>query len=291
MSITLASAIEQFLYSRTAKGYSSNTLQSYIHTFKLFTERVPGHTPIEAIHTGNIERFLISLGNVSNKTRLNHHSNLSALWTWLQTRQHTSQHIVQLVDAPVSERKEILPFTLADITALLETSLTSQYPIRNRAILLLLLDTGLRASEAASLQVRQLDFLNKRITVMGKGKHERTVKFSPPTADALRKLIKACNAKPNSPLLINCNDDPINRNGLANILENLGRRAQIHPCNPHRFRHTFAIQYLRNGGNIYTLQKLLGHNTLDMVKRYLAISLNDIEQDHARASPVKKWEL
>lgn len=53
--------------------------------------------------------------------------------------------------------------------------------------------------------------------------------------------------------------------------------------------YSSAIQFLRNGGNIYSLQRILGHATLDMVKRYLAISQIDLDRDHAAASPVTHW--
>jgi len=83
----------------------------------------------------------------------------------------------------------------------------------------------------------------------------------------------------------------LNRSALQQLLEVIGVRAGVSNCHPHRFRHTFAIQFLRNGGNIYTLQAMLGHTTLDMVKKYLAIAQTDLDRDHEKASPVKGWAL
>ena len=92
-------------------------------------------------------------------------------------------------------------------------------------------------------------------------------------------------------LEVTTNGGPIDRRHLTTHLRRLGKRADVRPCNPHRFRHTFAINHIRNDGDIYSLQKLLGHSILDMVKRYLAIAQVDCENGHRRAGPVDHWGL
>ena len=84
---------------------------------------------------------------------------------------------------------------------------------------------------------------------------------------------------------------PIDRSGLLKLLHRMGERADVKDVHPDRFRHTFAIQYLRNGEDAYTLQALLGHSTLDMVKTYLRLAQVDLDEAQRRASPVDNWGL
>ena len=81
------------------------------------------------------------------------------------------------------------------------------------------------------------------------------------------------------------------RDVLIKLLVRMGQRAGVANVHPHRFRHTFAINFLRNGGNAYALQMMLGHSTMEMVKRYLALAQADVEAAHRQASPVANWRL
>lgn len=127
---------------------------------------------------------------------------------------------------------------------------------------------------------------------MGKGALERSVPFSPRTAQALwRYLSTRPKAETNEPLFVTALNRPMDRGQLRKFLVFLGKRAGVKDVHPHRFRHTFAIEYLRNDGDPYTLQKILGHSTLDMVKKYLALAQVDLDKAHKRASPVDNWAV
>lgn len=78
---------------------------------------------------------------------------------------------------------------------------------------------------------------------------------------------------------------------LLKLLYSAARRAGVTDVHPHRFRHTFAITYFRNEGDPYSLQIILGHETMEMVRRYLSIAKADIDAFHCRASPVDNWRL
>jgi site-specific recombinase XerD len=164
--------------------------------------------------------------------------------------------------------------------------------LRDRAIILTLVDTGMRASELCNLRIYDADLRNHQITVQGKGKKERIVAISPRTAQLLwRYRSSRPDAKPTAHLFVVRYDRPFNRTVLGRLLKRIGKRAGVLNVHPHRFRHTFAIAFLRNGGNVYVLQRMLGHSSLDMVKRYLAIAQADVQDAHRDASPVTNWCL
>jgi integrase/recombinase XerD len=85
--------------------------------------------------------------------------------------------------------------------------------------------------------------------------------------------------------------DPIAPAELGRILRVLGNRAGVPHCDPHRFRHTAARLFIRNGGDAFALQRLLGHEGLETTRRYVEHEREDVERAHQRASPVDRWGL
>lgn len=259
-----------------------------------------------------MREFLIFLGQGkkprSRKTILNYHVGLSALWTWAIAEGVARDHVVRAVPKPKPEKRAIVPFTQEDVSALLAScEKTRRYrgrrhrgtrnrrpsALRDKAILLLLLDTGIRAGELCGMDIEDVDIRNRRIFVMGKGAKERMLPLSPPTVKAVWRYLtqERADARVSAPLIITRNGLRMDRIALLHLLYRLGDRAGIPNVHPHRFRHTFAVEFLRNGGNAYALQMALGHSTLEMVRNYLALVQADLDDAHRRASPVDNWRL
>ena len=304
--ISFTQAIEGYLLAANARHLSPNTLLDYTNTYRKFIKFLNSDPPMDEISVETIEIFLANQ-TVSKKTILNYHTGLSALWTWAVDADIVNENIVQKVERPKPEKKSIIPYSEFDVKKLLSVikhskpytrpgKRESQHSVihqeRNRAIILLLLDTGIRASELCNLKINQVDLHNRRLTVMGKGSKERTLPFSARTGQGLwRYLTQRKDDSAGDSLFVTRDRRPMNRDQLLKALRTLGRRAGISGVNVHRFRHTFAVNYLRNGGDPWSLQMMLGHSTMEMVKTYLALAQADLEKNHKLASPVDNWRL
>ena len=157
------------------------------------------------------------------------------------------------------------------------------------AILLLLLDTGIRASELCTLTLEHTDLEHGTIKVMGKGKKERAVPFCAATKRALARYVSTFRPDTTCPnLFVNEDGEPLTYNALKLILLRLGRKANVPRLHPHLLRHTFAVKYLMNGGDVMTLRLMLGHTTLQVTQLYLHLAEAHVQTQHAKFSPVER---
>jgi len=161
----------------------------------------------------------------------------------------------------------------------------SQESARNKAIILILLDCGIRVSELANLKIDDVDMKRGVIIVMGKGSKQRLARLGLKTQKALWNYMVY--RKNTSPWLwINRNGKRLTATGVQQMIRELGCKIGIR-LHPHLLRHTFAISFLRNGANTFECQYALGHSSLEMTRRYCqALSFDDVFKRHELASPV-----
>jgi len=192
------------------------------------------------------------------------------------------------VDPPKLPKKQLPALTVAQVQAVFATCDAAKFVgVRDKAILLLLLDTGARAAELLAMTVDQVNPPTGVITVMGKGAKERDLCYSELTAAAVKDYCRRRVGLETSVLFVNQYGQPLTYSGLAQLLRRRGKAAGLpdHATHPHAFRHTFATLYLRNGGDVFTLQKLLGHASLTMTERYLTLTGEDMAATHRSCSP------
>ena len=133
---------------------------------------------------------------------------------------------------------------------------------RDLALVLLMIDTGIRLSELAALKVADVDLIEGRCRVMGKGSRERVVPVGRRTRKALRASLSVRRpGSTNEPLFSGPRGSSLSGRGVHQLVGRLARRAGIETrCSPHVLRHTFARAFLTNGGDVFSLQRILGHS-------------------------------
>jgi site-specific recombinase XerD len=216
--------------------------------------------------------------------------------SWLQEEGYTEDNIFRRLKPPKLPQVLIEPLSEDEIRRVLVV-IPQDTPegVRNYALVLLFLDTGIRLSELVGLKISEIDFAAGQLKVFGKGGKERIVPMGLTARRAIIRYLEHFRPQPVNPqedrLFLTMAGDPISRNSVAKVLERLGRRTGLTRLHPHLLRHTFAVRYLVNGGDVFTLQKILGHTTLDMTRRYVTLANQDVKDKHRQYSPVDNLGL
>lgn len=322
-NLKLSQAVEGVLFYKRASGKSANTLADYRNGYAKLALYLTDNPPFASITRDQLVGFFAWLRDdyisrpggavkrppikLSAKSILNVHTALSSLWTWAVEENIVKANPLRSIAPPKVAETVVETLTREQVEHLLEAcernryrsgQTTAERPTgdRDRAIVLTLLDSGLRAQELCDIKVGDANLAGNSIKVKGKGNKERIVYVGKRTAKAIWKYLlpRIETMKPEDRLfLVSYPSDPgpMDRKVLLHLLKRIGERAGVPNVYPHRFRHSFAITYLRNGGDVFTLQSLLGHSDLAMVRRYARIAQMDCERVHQTASPVDCWKL
>lgn len=228
---------------------------------------------------------------VRPRTVHTYHGHLRTFFRWCISEELITTSPMERIPIPISRSDQVQPFSREQVDALLAAAGRTQQSRRDKAILWTMLDTGLRASELCTLRRKDCEFTSRRLVVLGKGNKHRTLPFGKVAARALWEHMRYLPIDPNGPLFPSeRHGDFMTRNGLRLLFGRLGHAAGIHGirCSPHTCRHTFAIEYLRAGGNAFGLQTLLGHTSMAMTQKYVAIAQADVERAHLTCSPADR---
>lgn len=301
-------AIDGFWLARR-RELAAATQASYELTFRRLLAFVGPEREMASVTVADVQGFLNGLAErgLAAKSMANAYGTLSALWTWAGPALGVP-HVVHEVKAPRWRRPLIEPFSQEDLEGMLRAcdvmapydrrwrrnvTATRATALRDRAILLTLVDTGIRASELTGLLLADYEERKGRLDIRhGKGDKRRVVFLGDTSRVALwRYLAGRGTTGKGEPLFATRTGAAMDRAGLLHLVQRIGTRAEVRKAHPHRFRHTFAIWFLRNGGNPLELQRILGHEKLETVRIYVTLAEVDIERASKAASPVDGWRL
>jgi integrase/recombinase XerD len=185
------------------------------------------------------------------------------------------------------EPQFILPtFTLPQVSLLIGSKPKTFCGRRLHLLVLMLLDTGCRISEALSVRVGDCDLDNLLVTLNGKGQKQRRVPFSFELRKAVFRHMREFCQQPQLLLFATGQGCKLDRHVMARDVKRLCKSLGFDPParTLHAFRHTFAVNYLRRGGSVFHLQKVLGHSSLDMTRRYANLLTEDLQAVHQQVS-------
>jgi integrase/recombinase XerD len=282
-------------YITSVKRLRPMTKEGYRQKLAVFTDWCETNSvTLETIRAKVVDEFLDHLRN----TRTPHKANNEAISTytlagyvrvilsflnWCLDDEEYSEYVkhavVRRIKKPKIIETIIETFTSEQIEALFaacDRQESEHLQLRDRAILSLLLDTGIRANELCTLTIGNVDTSadDPHITVFGKGSKWREVGLGATSRRVLRRYIRQfrATASRNEPVFVGRYHEPLTTNGLGQLVLRLGKVAGIQGvrCSPHTFRHYFAINYLlQKDSDIYRLSRLMGHTDIEVTTRYL----------------------
>ena len=167
----------------------------------------------------------------------------------------------------------------------------THFGARWQAILAFFLFTGVRLSELAGLRLPDLDMTHLRAKVVGKGDKERYVKFGNVAHRCLSRYLNLFRTNvEHEAVFLSLEGEPLTVNGVQNIVKNVRRKTGIARIHCHLFRHTFATNFLLAGGHEFELQMLLGHESLEMTRRYVHLA-QQLSKRGGEAQELKRASL
>ena len=168
----------------------------------------------------------------------------------------------------------------------------SELQIRNKLIIALMLDSGLRRNEIITLNHDDINLLSNYIKIIGKGQKERLVPVGLTSKKLIMKYLnyRSLPEYPTTRLFIDKDKKPISDNAIKMMFARLRKKTKIDRLHPHMLRHTFATDYLINGGDLFSLQQILGHSSLEMVRKYSHLASSYVIANHKRLSPLDEMQ-
>lgn len=272
--------VRRFLVAKEAAGIARSTIENYQLTLEMFftatNKPIHEYTDDDVIYYLEFYRRTRQVSFVRIK---NMQSALSSFWKWLYKKGYVKHNPIAQMDSVKLPKKIKQPFSDEEREKL---RMACKHP-RDLAMIEFLYTTGVRVSELVSLNIDDISFTNRSLTVYGKGGKEREIYISAAAMVHLQVYLDSREDR-NPALFVSLKNphDRLNKKGIEDFLKKLGKRAGVKNVHPHRFRRTMATNALNRGMPIEQVSGLLGHSRLDTTQIYCTVNQQGIRYSHQR---------
>lgn len=285
--MNVLSAYNEFIQEQKFRGNSNYTLDYYKRSLKMFLNFCGNDMDIEDIDVVLFKSYQLYISENLDINRVSVRTYARAVKVflrWLYFEDYIDIDVNKLLLMKAT-KDVIIPLSDTEVKELIRYYDNSTYlNCRNKTMLMLMLDCGLRLSEVVNLKISDLDLKNNYLIINGKGSKQRLVPFGILTKKQLVIYIQyRVNLNNNNSLFLNQNLTAITTNTIKMLFARLKKQEKFKRIYPHLLRHTFATNFIYAGGNLEVLRVLMGHSTINITQIYIHLAaqkhlLNDSYQ-------------
>lgn len=278
--------LELFLFEKQAEGRAPRTIRDYEEHISAFFRRFPNAlSSEEALRRAVLAYFAEDVKPATFNLR---RAYLKSFFSFLVREGVIEKNPIDFKKRRDEGKARAVPLEV--LQKLLEVPEKKTFAgLRDYVLMLFILDTGIRPGEALKLKREDFDFGSLEVTVpldVAKTRKKRTLPISPLVAREVKRLLALRPLEwQEAPVFCGFEGKPLSVRAFSRRLRKYSQKIG-YPVTPYDLRHSFAILFLRGGGNVFALQRTLGHTDLTMTKRYLALTQEDLRREHERATPV-----
>jgi len=292
---SLTTELRSFLVDCQARNLSPNTRRYYEQKLIPLIQFLTGMgvTDADQVEAGHLRTWLVRLQNSGHNPGgvHGHYRAMKVFFRWLCSEGVISRCPVDRIRSPRVPDQLLEPASIESVKALLATCAgTASLDLRDRALIMALLDSGCRASEFVGLRLGDLDRRSGAVLIrQAKGGRHRVTFVGSKTLRAINRYLRTrVQKQPDSALFATKSEQPMTYSCLRDIIRRRSGRAGVTAPSLHSFRRAFAIGCLRNGADLVSLQRMMGHSSLTVLKLYLRQSEEDLKSVHSNTAPVDR---
>lgn len=287
-------AFKEFIRHCRVKNLSSKTTDYYEECYEAFTKFFSDDMNTSSITKDIIDDYILflknntSMSDISINTRLR---GLRAVLYYFMKFEYIKVFKIELIKA---EKKVKATYTDAELNLLIKKpniKKCSFNEYRDWVIISYLLSTGNRASTIVNIKIKDIDFENNIITLeKTKNRRQQLIPISKTLSEILREYLQYRNGETEDYLFCSIYGAKLTVNALEHSIRKYNFRRGVNKGSIHLFRHTFSKKWILAGGDIFRLQKILGHSSLNMVKEYVNMFSDDIEKDFDKFNALEQLQ-